>query len=133
MITRDDRFAAAAPEHGIYDFFGNFGVADTHQWYVNDLGTPWANPENYRRISSIDAVDEIATPLLITAGDRDWRCPPSQADQLYVSATRCGVETKLLVYQDEHHNIGDPDRAIHRLEELTAWFRRHDPAIETEE
>lgn len=127
VVTRDDRFAAAAPEHGIYDFVANFGTADMHQWYVNDLGVPWENAADYRAISSIQDVDRIATPLLITAGEHDWRCPPSQAEQLYVSAKRAGVDAKLVIYQDEHHNLSRPDRAIHRIETLTAWFDDHDP------
>lgn len=127
VVTRDDRFAAAAPEHGIYDFYGLFGVADMHQWYVNDLGTPWENPEGYRDLSSLGGVDGVDTPLLITAGEEDWRCPPSQAEQLYVSAKRAGVEAKLVVYQGEHHDVTAPDRANHRLESLTEWFETHEP------
>ena len=69
-------------------------------------------------------------PLLVTAGERDWRCPPTQAEQLYVSVKKQGVESKLVIYQDEHHNVGDPDRAIHRIEELAAWFDDHDPGTE---
>jgi dipeptidyl aminopeptidase/acylaminoacyl peptidase len=38
-----------------------------------------------------------------------------------------GVPAKLVVYQDEHHNVGDPERAIHRLEALLDWFETHDP------
>jgi dipeptidyl aminopeptidase/acylaminoacyl peptidase len=43
---------------------------------------------------------------------------------------KAGVEAKLVVYQNEHHNVGDPDRAIHRLEQLQAWFEKHDPATD---
>lgn len=127
VVTRDDRFAAAAPEHGIYDFVANFGPADMHQRYVNDLGVPWENAAGYRAISSIQDVDQITTPLLITAGEHDWRCPPSQAEQLYVSAKRAGVDAKLVIYRNEHHNLSRPNRAIHRLETLTSWFDGHDP------
>ncbi|KTG09462.1 hypothetical protein AUR64_16945 [Haloprofundus marisrubri] len=132
VVTRTDMFAAAAPEHGIYDFYSLFGTADLHQWYVHDIGLPWEKPEEYRAISSIDDVDRIDTPLLVTAGGEDWRCPPSQAEQLYVSVRHRGVDAKLVVYPDEHHNIGDPERATHRLHELTEWFETHDPAREDE-
>ena len=71
--------------------------------------------------------------MLVTAGGEDWRCPPSQSEQLYVAARKQGVEAKLVCYPDEHHDIGDPDRAIHRLEQLTAWYERHDPARESSE
>ncbi|WP_224334757.1 S9 family peptidase [Haloprofundus halobius] len=127
VVTRTDMFAAAAPEHGIYDFYSLFGTADLHQWYVHDIGLPWESPEEYRAISSIHDVGEIDTPLLVTAGGEDWRCPPSQAEQLYVSVRRRGVDAKLVVYPDEHHNIGKPERATHRLRELTDWFESHDP------
>lgn len=34
------------------------------------------------------------------------------------------------VVSTEHHNIGDLDRTVHRLEQLTEWFEKHDPAVE---
>ncbi|WP_435178666.1 S9 family peptidase [Halorussus sp. AFM4] len=128
VVTRTDDFAAAAPEHGIYDFHGLYGTADTQLWYDEDLGLPWEAPENYRGISSIQDVDAVDTPTLVTAGEEDWRCPPWQAEQLYVRLKKRGVPAKLVVYPGEHHNVGDPERAIHRLRTLTDWFERHDPA-----
>lgn len=131
VVVRTDEFVAAAAEHGIYDFRSAFGTDDNHNWHDWEFGLPWENPETYDRVSSITAVGDVETPLLVTAGETDWRCPPTQAEQLYVSVKKQGVPAKLVLYQDEHHNIGDPDRAQHRLETLTDWFRRHDPAIET--
>ena len=49
---------------------------------------------------------------------------------MYVAARKQGVPARLVVYEDEHHNVGDPDRAIHRLEEVLAWYERHDPAVD---
>ncbi|ERG88094.1 MAG: prolyl oligopeptidase family [halophilic archaeon J07HX5] len=127
LVTETNRFAAAAPEHGIYDRRSSFGTGDSQVWNTNELGVPWENPERYAANSSITAVDQIETPLLITAGEDDWRCPPTQAEQLYVSVRKQGIDAKLVLYQNEHHNVGDPDRAIHRVETLEAWFERHDP------
>ena len=133
VVTRDDRFVAAAPEHGIYDFYSGFGTTDMHQWYVNDVGVPWENEEAYREMSSIPDVSKINTPLLIAAGEDDARTPPSQAEQLYVSAKRVGIESKLVIYQDEHHSLSRPKRVNHRLESLTEWFENHDPQVDTDE
>ncbi|QLG63615.1 S9 family peptidase [Halorarum salinum] len=129
VVTRTDEFAAAAPEHGIYDFYSNFGTDDNHNWHEWEFGMPWENEATYRDVSSITRVDEIDTPLLITAGEEDWRCPPTQAEQLYVSVRKRGVDAKLVIYPNEHHDVGKPKRATHRLEELTEWFRRHDPGV----
>ncbi|WP_373189045.1 prolyl oligopeptidase family serine peptidase [Halolamina sp.] len=131
LVTQyPDLFTAAAPEHGIYDLRSAYGTDDSHTWMKNEYGYPWENPEDIDASSAITDIGNVETPLLVTAGGQDWRCPPSQSEQLYVAAQQAGAECRLVVYEDEHHNIGDPDRAIHRLEELTTWYRRHDPAAE---
>ncbi|MFB6151246.1 MAG: prolyl oligopeptidase family serine peptidase [Haloarculaceae archaeon] len=132
VLTRTDRFAAGLAEHGVYDLRSAFGTDDSHRWVENDFGLPWENPEAYDAASSITDVDEIDTPLLLTAGGEDWRCPPTQSEQLYRSLRKRGVESKLVVYPDEHHNVGDPDRATHRLETLDEWVARFDPGRETD-
>jgi len=133
LVTHTDRFAAAAAEHGIYDARSCFGTDDSHNWWEDDFGLPWENPEAYHGASAITDVDEVDTPTLITAGENDWRCPPTQAEQFYVSIRKQGVPAKLVVYQNEHHNVGDPERAIHRLEALLDWFERHDPTTESDD
>jgi dipeptidyl aminopeptidase/acylaminoacyl peptidase len=126
LVTRRE-FTAAAAEHGIYDLRSSFGTDDSHNWLEADNGLPWEAPETYDAASSIPDVDRVETPTLLTAGENDHRCPPSQAEQFYVSLRKRGVDSKLVIYQDEHHDVGDPDRAIHRLETLEGWFADHDP------
>lgn len=130
LVTQTDRFAAAAAEHGIYDLTSSFGTDDSQVWLTADNGVPWENPETYREQSSIHDVGNVDTPTLVTAGEADWRCPPSQSEQFYVRLSKQDIESKLVVYQNEHHNIGDPDRAVHRLESLLEWFEAHDPAAQ---
>jgi dipeptidyl aminopeptidase/acylaminoacyl peptidase len=128
LVTQTDVLTAAAPEHGIYDLSAEFGTSDSHNWLEAEFGLPWEDPEVYEAASSLGDVGNLETPLLVMAGGNDWRCPPSQSEQLYVSAKKQGVDARLVVYPDEHHAIGDPDRAIHRLEQLLEWYARHDPA-----
>jgi dipeptidyl aminopeptidase/acylaminoacyl peptidase len=129
LVTQTDVFTAAAPEHGIYDLRSAFGTDDSQVMTTAEFGLPWENPAQFDASSAVTDAGNIDTPLLVMAGGQDWRCPPTQSEQLYVSARKQGVEAKLVVYPDEHHNIGDPDRAIHRLEELTGWFEKHDPTV----
>ncbi|MFC3958667.1 alpha/beta hydrolase family protein [Halovivax cerinus] len=130
LVTRTDIFTAAAPEHGIYDLMSSYGTADSHTWFEAEFGLPWEEPDAYDEASALRDVGDLDTPLLITAGGQDWRCPPTQSEQLYVAARKQGVDAKLIVYPDEHHNVGDPDRAIHRLTEVLEWYEKHDPAAE---
>ncbi|MFC6753744.1 alpha/beta hydrolase family protein, partial [Halorubrum tibetense] len=131
LVTQEpDLFTAAAPEHGIYDLRSAFGTDDTHVWIENEYGLPWEEPEAFDASSAILDAGAIETPLLVMAGGNDWRCPPTQSEQLYVAAKKGGTDAKLVVYPEEHHNIGDPDRAIHRLESILDWYETHDPAID---
>jgi dipeptidyl aminopeptidase/acylaminoacyl peptidase len=125
ILSQYDVATVGAAEHGVYDRSSYFGTGDSHNRMERDFGLPWEEPEVYEEISSITDVDGIDVPLLVTAGGEDARCPPSQSEQLYVSVKKRDVPARLVVYPDEHHNIGDPDRALHRLEELTRWFERH--------
>jgi len=132
LVTQTDLLTAAAPEHGIYDLRSAFGTDDSHIWSENEYGLPWEEPAAFDDASAITDAGEIDTPMLIAAGGRDWRCPPSQSEQLYVAARKQGVPARLVVYEDEHHNIGEPERAIHRMEEVLAWYERFDPAVDAD-
>jgi len=134
VLAETDRFAAGVAEHGSYDMRSAFGTGDGHRSLENELGRPWESPESYEAASSITDVGEIDTPLLLTAGEDDARTPSTQSEQLYVSLRKRGVPAKLVVYPGTnhvHYFIADPDRATHRLETLSAWFERFDPAVET--
>ena len=133
VTRRPDLFTAAVPEHGIYDPRSCYGTGDSHNWFEAEFGVPWEDSERYDALSAMADVGNLETPLLVMAGGQDWRCPPTQSEQLYTAAKKQGVDAKLVVYPDEHHNIGDPDRAIHRLSEILAWYEKHDPAVETDE
>lgn len=124
LLTRTDRFTAAATEGGIYDFRAAFGAGDMHSWYAAEFGTPWEHPEAYDDISSITDVKRIETPTMVLACEFDNRCPTSQAEQLYVGLKRCDVPTRLVVY-DESHFLAKPTNVTHRLTTLAEWFEMH--------
>lgn len=125
-VGHTDRFRAAVTEHGVWDYVSAFGTDDCHLWWQDDMGVPWQNPRVYYECSPMSGLDQIRTPLLITAGEHDWRCPLSQAEQLYVALKKRGVDTELVIYPGEHHQSDTrPARAIDRLQRIDAWFARY--------
>lgn len=125
-VGHTDRFRAAVTEHGVWDYVSAFGTDDCHLWWQDDLGVPWQNREAYYASSPMSGLANIHTPLLITAGEHDWRCAPSQAEQLYVSLKKRGVDTELVIYPNEHHDSDTrPARALDRLRRIDAWFARY--------
>ena len=131
VLAYTDVATAGAAEHGIYDFYSSYGTDDCHVWWDEEFGEPWDDPESYYELSSVTKVDQITDPLLLTAGENDWRCPPTQAEQMYLGVKKQGVDAKLVVYPELPHAYGPPETATHRLETVTEWFREHDPAIVT--
>lgn len=134
-VGHTGRFAAAASEHGMWDYASMFGHGDTDPHWQDGWGVPWQNPEGYRRSSPLSAADGLTTPLLITAGEHDWRCPVAQAEALYAAAIRRGVPAELVVYPGEHHAWQSrPSRARDRIRRITAWFHRYGgPADDAED
>ncbi len=124
-VGHTNRFRAAVSEHGMWDYISAFGTDDCHLWWQDDLGVPWQNAEAYMRISPMSGLANIHTPLLITAGEHDWRCPLDQAEALYVALKKRGVPTELVIYPGEHHAVTRPSRAIDRLERIDRWLARY--------
>jgi len=124
-VGHTDRFRAAVSEHGEWEYISAFGTDDCQLWWQDDLGVPWQNAEGYRAMSPASSAGNIRTPLLITAGQEDWRCPVDQAEQLYMTLRKRGVPTELVIYQGEHHAVTKPRRAIDRLRRILEWFARY--------
>ncbi len=67
----------------------------------------------------------MKTPTLILHSEQDLRCPMEQAEQWYIALKRLGVETKLVRFPDENHDLsrsGKPIHRLERLEHLIGWF-----------
>lgn len=124
-VGHTDVFRAAASEHGMWDYVSAYGTDDCHLWWQDDLGVPWQNEDGYRRISPAVGAAAIETPLLITAGEVDWRCPLNQAEQLYLTLKKRGIPTQLVIYQGERHAINRPKRAIDRIARISRWLARY--------
>jgi len=124
-VGHTDRFRAAASEHGMWDYVSAFGTDDCHLWWQDDAGVPWQNPDQYHKISPVSGLENIQTPLLIMAGEHDWRCPLTQSEQLYIALKKRGVPTQLVIYQGERHAVSKPRRAIDRVKRVAEWFAKY--------
>ena len=79
-------------------------------------------------MSPLTYARQMRTPLLLIHNEGDLRCPIEQAEQLFVQLRRIGkVETDLIRFPEESHNLsrsGRPDRRVERLERIVGWFDR---------
>lgn len=65
-------------------------------------------------------LDAVTTPTLVIHSEHDWRCPVEQGQRWYVGLKRNGVETELLLFPGEGHELSRSGRPKHRLQRFEA-------------
>jgi dipeptidyl aminopeptidase/acylaminoacyl peptidase len=127
-IGHTDRFRAAVAQRGVYDQVAQFGATDCYHSNEWQLGMPWEDPESYWEASPIAYADDVDTPTLIIHSENDFRVPVHNADVFYRFLKKTGVETELVRYPRETHELsraGEPGHVVDRFERILAWFGDH--------
>ena len=135
LVGTSDRFAAAVSENGVANNVSAWAGSDVGPTYsaaagLGDATTP-EGVESLWRQSPLRHVANVRTPLLILQGEADHRCPPGDAEQLFVALRALGREVEYVLYPESSHefaSIGRPDRRVDRQARVLAWFARWMPA-----
>jgi dipeptidyl aminopeptidase/acylaminoacyl peptidase len=93
------------------------------QWDVG--GTPWDDPDNYRKVSPASYVKDFRTPMLVIQGANDFRVPLEQALFMFTALQDRGIESKLVVFPDEDHFVAKPRNRKFWYDTVTAWLKDH--------
>jgi len=130
IVGNTHRFKCAISERGISNRHSAVGSSDfppmvDGYW----LGNPWDQPETLWQQSPLRFAAAIETPLLIIHSEGDWRCPISQAEQLFSALKKLNKETVFVRYPPEtHHGLsrnGPPDLRLDRLRRIVDWLGNH--------
>ncbi|WP_254864408.1 S9 family peptidase [Halovivax gelatinilyticus] len=126
-VGSTDRFTAAVSQRGVYDLTGFYGSTDGAFKLVEyDFGTtPWEEPEFLWEHSPTSLVPEVDTPTLLIHSDRDYRTPANTAELFYVGLKKHRVDTRLVRYPREGHELsrsGEPAHVVDRIERIRRWF-----------
>jgi len=127
LVTHTDRFAAAVSQRGVYDLAGFYGSTDwAYELVEREFGvTPWAEPEFLAAHSPTSHVDACDTPTLLLHSETDYRTPICTAELLYRGLRKNGVDTRLVRYPGEGHELsrsGQPGHIVDRIERIARWF-----------
>jgi dipeptidyl aminopeptidase/acylaminoacyl peptidase len=127
-IAHDHRFAAAIVERGFLDPDAFFGTADIGSFFgLEYVGT---SAEAMAAQSPQAVADRVRTPTLVVHSEQDLRCPLSQAERYYATLKRHGVDTELVIFPGEDHELSRSGRPRHRRERFEIvldWWERHLP------
>jgi dipeptidyl aminopeptidase/acylaminoacyl peptidase len=126
VIARDRRFKAAISGSGQSNAFAGYGTDQYIKEYEAELGTPWGNPEAYRRVSyPFFHADRIVTPTLFLCGEKDFNVPLLNTEQMYQALKSLGRETELVIYPGEYHEIKTPSYRVDRQKRYLEWYKRY--------
>ena len=130
IIGHTDRFRACASQRSISNWFSFWGVSDIGIEFGRDQcqSDPWNDPEKLWAHSPLKYADRVKTPTLFIHSFEDYRCPIDQGYQMYSALIKHGVESKMVLFKGENHELsrsGKPLHRIKRLDEITKWFISH--------
>lgn len=130
VLAHDQTFRSAVAERGLYHWVSFSGTSDIgptfDRGYLKaQLPDDW---ETLWRASPFSIAHRIETPTLIIHSANDYRTPIEQGEQLFTLLRRLGVETELVRFPDEGHELsrgGKPKHRKERFEIILEWHAEH--------
>jgi dipeptidyl aminopeptidase/acylaminoacyl peptidase len=125
-LTQTGRFRAAMAGAGIANWQSYYGQNLIDQWMIPYFGASvYDDPGVYARSSPINFIRRVSTPTLVIVGDSDKECPAPQSYEYWHALRALGVETRLVVYENEGHGFRNPAHIEDSLMRTVDWFDRH--------
>ena len=129
-VSHTDRFAVAVSERAVNNWETMWSTSDIGSWFgpVYLGADNLSDIEAVRRQSPITHARAITTPTMILHSDEDWRCPPEQAEQLFVLLRRLGVDTRMVRFPGASHDLsrnGRPSQRVERFDLILDWLGQH--------
>ena len=124
-IAHDHRWAGAIVERGFLDPEAFIGTSDIGSFF----SSAYTGETAAKRVTQSPqaVVTQVTTPTLVLHSEQDLRCPVSQAESYYSSLNRNGVETELVLFPGENHELsrgGSPRHRRQRFEIILEWWSR---------
>ncbi|PJK00746.1 peptidase S9 [Lysobacteraceae bacterium NML91-0213] len=112
--------------NGVFDT-RSMGLVTEELWFTEweHGGTVYDNPEAYERFNPARHVGEWKVPMLVVAGQNDFRVPIDQSLSAFTALQRQGIPSKLLYYPDENHWVLKPHNSVQWHETVNDWLRQH--------
>ena len=132
IIGHTDRFCCAASQRSISNWVSMSFLSDIHFFGPDQCGAEGffgdRNTELLWAHSPLKYAGEVRTPTLFIHSEEDYRCPLAEGMQMMQALVQNGVETRMVVFKGENHELsrsGKPEHRIRRLNEITGWFEKY--------
>ncbi len=126
--NHNNTFACFLAHAGIFNLEAQY-LETEELWFTQfDLGGPCWEKDNavaqktYREANPKNFVQNWNTPIMITAGELDYRIVFTQACQAFDAAQILGVPSRMLLFPEENHWILKPQNSLMWQREFFRWF-----------
>jgi dipeptidyl aminopeptidase/acylaminoacyl peptidase len=130
-ITQTTRFKAASLGAMVSDWSSEYAMGfnhDVRRWYIS--GTPWDNPEGYRRQSAYTHIAKVTTPTILIHGEQDDTDTIGQSMIFYQGLKDRGVPTRFIRFPREPHGFREPHHIRIRDAEEISWLMKYTRGVE---
>jgi dipeptidyl aminopeptidase/acylaminoacyl peptidase len=126
LLGNTDRFRCLVDHSGVNSLIAEYGADDTYDW-AEELfgGTPWKDADTFRKHDPITYASNFKTPILVTAGESDYRVPYGNALSLYGVVQAMGVPSRLVVFPNENHWVLSAQNSVYWYYEVLDWLGRY--------
>lgn len=119
-------FKCFVSHDGVYDAVSAFGATEELWFPIWEFkGTPWSNPELYKKWLPSTYVDNFKTPMLVIHGQNDFRLDVSQGFQLFTALQLQGVPSEMLYFPNEFHFVVKPQDSRLWYNTVLGWIRKY--------
>jgi dipeptidyl aminopeptidase/acylaminoacyl peptidase len=119
------RYRCLISHAGLVNLEAQWGTSDIAFSREANLGGPhWEDLPVWREQNPIRYAANWRTPVLVTAGQNDFRVPVNNTLEYWTALQRQRVESRLLVYPNEHHWILNGHNSRHFYGEVADWLAR---------
>ncbi|MFQ5638859.1 MAG: S9 family peptidase [bacterium] len=126
VVTKTHRFKAASMGAGLPNLVSMVSTTDISNYLVAHMGSEfWEDYKTYEKHSAIYHIKNVTTPTQIIHGAKDLRVPFTQGQEFYVSLSRLGVPTEMIVYPRTPHGPREPKFLMDVTPRILKWFDKH--------
>ncbi|MFI3332924.1 MAG: S9 family peptidase [Rikenellaceae bacterium] len=128
--VHEGRFKAFISHCGIFNFESMYGETEELFFLNNDYGGAYWDYENPTAMRSYEnsphkAVDKWDTPIMIITGEKDYRIPYTQSLQAFTAARMRGLDSRLVEFSDEGHQVFQPQNSLVWNREFFGWLDKY--------
>ncbi|MEO7371810.1 MAG: S9 family peptidase, partial [Ilumatobacteraceae bacterium] len=110
-----ERFKAICSERAVNNMLTEEFTSDIATVFRVEVGpSPLEDPAEYVNISPIRFVRDIDVPMLLLHSEQDFRCPISQAEELFVAMRLLGKDVTFYRFPGEGHELSRSGSPVHR-------------------